>query len=149
MEYQDTINVLFTSGHYTLISYIKGGSPEWNVARDYNADDKSWAAGNYCYSLESALAVFLEKMNSNYVKSDYQIEVEKKYPDLSYVRMVELGTQFKDGLLEADIETAMEYFEDSCEMSKEEKDFFGIQEENTHEESLEEPVMTPHFRRGR
>ena len=50
---------------------------------------------------------------------------------------------------EADIETAMEYFEDSCEMSKDEKDFFGIQEENTHEESLEEPVMTPHFRRGR
>lgn len=138
-SFRDTINVLFTSGHYTLLSYIKGGKPEWNVARDYDPDNKTWSAGNYCYSLESALAVFLEKMDSKFVKSDYQIEVEKKYPDLSYARIVELGTCFKDGLLEDDQGSAMEYFDDVCEMSSQEKDFFGVPE----------PVINQHRHHGR
>ena len=154
MDFKDTIKVILTSGHYTLISYIKGDSPEWNVARDYNPEDKSWVAGNYCYSFESALAVFLEKMDSRFVKTDYQIEVEKKYPELSYARMVELSTLFKDGLLADDEETAMEYFDETCEMSEDEKVFFelpekNVQEETTNEESLQEPVMIPHLRRGR
>ena len=149
MDFKDTIKELFTSGHYTLISYMKGGTQEWNVARDYNADDKSWSAGNYCYSLESALAVFLERTNSNLIKSDYQIEVEKNYPDLSYARMVELSTQFKDGLFMDDEESAKEYFEDTCEMSEGEKMFFGLQEveeipeEDMLEEDVEKPVIAP------
>lgn len=150
MDYKDTIKVLFTVGQYTLISYIKGGSPEWNVARDYNANDKTWSSGNYCYSLESALAVFLEKMDSRFVKTDYQIEVEKKCPDLSYARMVELSTLFKDGLIYyGDESAAMEYFEESCEMSENEKIFFGLQDEKILEEVPKETIMMPHIRRGR
>ena len=42
-------------------------------------------------------------------------------------RLEELATQFKDGLLEDDRESAMEYFEYTCEMTDEEKEFFGIE----------------------
>lgn len=45
---------------------------------------------------------------------------------ISRLRLEELATLFKDGLLEDDEDTAMEYFEDTCEMTDSEYKFFGI-----------------------
>lgn len=44
---------------------------------------------------------------------------------ISYSRMEELATLFKDGLM-CDEVGAMEYFDDVCEMTYEEKEFFGL-----------------------
>lgn len=51
-------------------------------------------------------------------------KVSKNY--ISRSRLEELATFFKDGLLEDDKYSAMEYFEETCEMTNEEKEFFGI-----------------------
>jgi len=45
-------------------------------------------------------------------------------------RLEELATLFKDGLISDDRESAMEYFDEYCEMSEEEKSFFGIEEDS-------------------
>lgn len=63
--------------------------------------------------LSAALEVFREKTEPNYIPR-YRLE--------------ELATQFKDGLMEDDEESAIEYFNDVCEMTDEEKNFFGITE---------------------
>ena len=44
-------------------------------------------------------------------------------------RLEELATLFKDGLISDDRESALEYFDECCEMSEEEKSFFGIEED--------------------
>ena len=41
-------------------------------------------------------------------------------------RLEELATLFKDGLISGDRESAMEYFDEVCEMTEEEKEFFEI-----------------------
>ena len=54
-------------------------------------------------------------------------KVSKDY--IPRCRLEELATQFKDGLIEDDRESAMEYFDEVCEMDESEKEFFGIEEE--------------------
>lgn len=46
--------------------------------------------------------------------------------DFTKERLCELLTLAIDGLLEDDHESAMEYFRDSMDMSKEELEFFGV-----------------------
>lgn len=55
----------------------------------------------------------LEKVNESYI---------------SRIRLEELATLFKDGLISDYRESAMEYFDEVCEMTNEEKEFFGIEE---------------------
>lgn len=45
-------------------------------------------------------------------------------------RLEELATLFKDGLISDDRDSALEYFDECCEMSEEEKSFFGIEEDS-------------------
>lgn len=45
-------------------------------------------------------------------------------------RLEELATLFKDGLISDNRENAFEYFDEICEMSEEEKSFFGIEEDS-------------------
>mgnify|MGYP001066517072 FL=1 len=45
-------------------------------------------------------------------------------------RLEELATLFKDGLISDDRDSALEYFDECCEMSDEEKSFFGIEEDS-------------------
>lgn len=71
-----------------------------------NEEDKNDA-------LKRAMGRLLEKVDESY---------------LSRSRLEELATLFKDGLISDDRESAMEYFDEVCEMSEEEKEFFGIGE---------------------
>lgn len=65
--------------------------------------------------LSKAVEKLREKVSKNYIPR---------------CRLEELATQFKDGLIEDDRESAMEYFDEYCEMSEEEKSFFGIEEDS-------------------
>lgn len=64
-------------------------------------------------ALNKATEKLFEKVNKNYI---------------SRTRLEELATLFKDGLIEDDRESAMEYFDEVCEMTDEEKKYFGIEE---------------------
>ena len=56
-----------------------------------------------------------EKVNKNYI---------------SRTRLEELATLFKDGLISDDRENAFEFFENCCEMTDKEKEWFGIEEDS-------------------
>lgn len=125
-NWKDTIKEILSFGgennnEYTLIEYQKGNRTEWNVAHWYNPETRSWSAGNYAYSLEQALATCLEKMNSEYIKTDRQIETERKY-GITYDRMSEIASKALDSLDDNyDTDEAIEYME--CEIGMEEMEF--------------------------
>lgn len=99
---------------------------QYCVCRNYNPDakeDQQYDGGTYfCYWGDKErkpyfLSVALE---------NFRVKTEDDY--ISRVRLEELATKFKDGLIEDDRESAMEYFDYECEMTEEEKEWFGITE---------------------
>ena len=59
---------------------------------------------------------------------NFRYATEKDY--IAYDRLSELATLFKDGLIEDDKESAIKYFDEVCEMTDEEKEYFGVEEES-------------------
>lgn len=83
---------------------------QYVVASGYNPDgkeDEQWSHASYFmyYGNEQA------KSEENYIPR-YRLE--------------ELATKFKDGLLEDDKEEAMIFFDEECELTDSEKEWFGI-----------------------
>ena len=100
---------------------------QYAVVTGYNPnarEDEQWDYGwYYTYwsdknakinSLRTALEYFMIKTVKNYIPR-YRLE--------------ELATQFKDGLIEDDKESAIQFFDEVCEMDEREKEFFGIESE--------------------
>lgn len=99
---------------------------QYCVASDYDPterEDNQWSHGTYftyqndtqkANSLANALELFRYRTEDNYIPR-YRLE--------------ELATLFKDGLLEDDRGSAIEYFNEICEMEDYEKDFFEIKTE--------------------
>ena len=79
----------------------------------FNTSTNSMNYGHYDMSYEDACKFF--------------IDYGKEKQPISYGRLSELATLFKDGLLEDDVESAMEYFIETCEMSDVEFEYFGIE----------------------
>ena len=52
---------------------------------------------------------------------------KSEYEYIPRARLEELATLFKDGLIEDDEIEALHYFDDVCEMTPEEENFFGIE----------------------
>ena len=132
--------VIIKYGDYTVIKYQKKYiGDEYVVARNFDAEKFSWdsSGDNYANSFDGALACLLRKLQSEYVKDREQLRIERE-TRITYVRMCELATQFKNGLIEDDEESAMEYFDEVCEMTESEKEFFGIETESEEEEDEEE-----------
>lgn len=130
-------NIILKYKDYTIISYEKKYiGTEYVIARNFNAEEFSWdsARDNYAYSLESALAILLSRLGSDYVKSPRQLEIEKD-AGITFERVCELATKFKDGLFGADLdeEEYNKFFLDECEMDEKELDFFGIKTESEEE----------------
>lgn len=78
--------------------------------------------------------IYFQFLNEEYKNETLRRATNKllEKVDESYIsrsRLEELATLFKDGLIEDDRESAMEYFNEVCEMTNEEKEFFGIEEE--------------------
>lgn len=67
-------------------------------------------------ALNEATEKLFEKVNADYI---------------ARCRLEELATLFKDGLISDDRESAMEYFDEICEMTDEEKEWFGIEEDSS------------------
>lgn len=59
----------------------------------------------------------------------FRYKTEKEY--ISRYRLEELATLFKDGLISDDRDSALEYFDEVCEMTEEEKSFFDIEEDSS------------------
>lgn len=88
-------------------------------------EDQRWSHGTYftyfqnnpkkMLYLQAAYDYFMEKVNANFIPR---------------CRLEELVTLFKDGLISDDKESAMEYFDEVCEMTEEEKSFFEIEEDS-------------------
>ena len=113
-----------TYNDYTIID--RGDKiTEIAVVYRLNDDKKEWdyTAQAFIYNNET------EKVNAILKAADYcKMEIENDY--IPRIRLEELATLFKDGLIEDDRESAMEYFDEICEMSEEEKEWFGIEEDN-------------------
>ena len=88
---------------------------EYVACRNYDPDapdGEKWDGGTYYRpnSLQSAVDDVLDRV-------------------MSQSRLEELATKFKDGLMQdGDVSYAMEYFDEECEMTEEEKEWFGITE---------------------
>lgn len=82
---------------------------QWNYGFyfTYQNEDKK------VISLIGALELFRDKIEENYIPR---------------TRLEELAILFKDGLISDDRESAIEYFNEVCEMTDEEKEWFGIEE---------------------
>ena len=89
------------------------------------SEDQQWSHGTYfTYSqnnpkkmlyLQLAYDCFMKKVNVDYIPR---------------CRLEELATLFKDSLISDDRDSALEYFDEVCEMSEEEKEWFGIEEDS-------------------
>lgn len=88
-------------------------------------EDQQWSHGTYFTYFQNNL----KKMQ--YLQSAYDCFMGKVNADyISRTRLEELATLFKDGLISDDRESAMKYFDEVCEMTEEEKEWFGIEEDS-------------------
>lgn len=114
--------VLFEKGRYALI--LRGEKMcEYAVVKDLNNANREWEyTVTYCgfgplwgnsqaEALNECLNVFIYFTEKDYISRN---------------RIIELATRFKDSLVTADPEAAVECFDEDCDLSEEEKDFFGI-----------------------
>lgn len=117
-------NELLRKGNVSLLQ--SQSDTQYCVCRNYNPDakeDQQYDGGTYfCYwGDKERKAYFLSAALEN-----FRVKTEDNY--VSRARLEELATKFKDGLIEDDRESAMEYFEYECEMTEEEKEWLGITE---------------------
>ena len=117
---------LLRNGDYALLQ--SESDTQYAVVSGYDptqSEDQQWSSGIYftyfqnnlkkIQYLQSAYDCFMGKVNADYIPR---------------CRLEELATLFKDGLISDDRESAMEYFDEICEMSEEEKEWFVIEEDS-------------------
>ena len=102
-------------------------SGNYIVACDYDSSQRwgqQWEHGIY-YMFSNDI----EKLDClNKAVEKLREKVSKSY--IPRCRLEELATLFKDGLISDDRDSALKYFDEICEMSEEEKSFFGIEEDS-------------------
>ena len=125
MQYE----VLFEKGDYAL---VKRGSEMTQYAVVYGLDN-----ANKCWSCTVSYADFGKYSSLTEIEAlQDMIELFRMRTETDYIprcRLEELATQFKDGLIEDDEEQALIYFDEVCEMTESEKEFFGIETESEEE----------------
>ena len=88
-------------------------------------ENKQWTCGTYFTYWNDV------KRKAGYLQNALDCFRSRTEPDyIPRCRLEELATLFKDGLISDDRESAMEYFDECCEMTEEEKSFFGIEEDS-------------------
>lgn len=99
---------------YAVVNGLDKEKGEWDwTCVYYNFD--SFSPFSQAEALAEAIDYFRYKTEKNFIPR---------------CRLEELATFFKDGLISDDRDSALEYFDDCCEMSEEEKSFFGIEEDS-------------------
>lgn len=120
-------NIILRNGRYALLEM----ETQYVVACGFDEtqpENQQWENGLY-YSHWNESATEKQRMLSAALEV-FRIRTEKDY--IHRNRLEELATKFKDGLLEADKDFAMEYFDSECEMEDYEKEFFGIESITLH-----------------
>lgn len=111
-------NVILQEDRYALIDR----EYEYVVVCGFNGNE--WEHG-YCYmhwNNERQKSISLAEAVDH-----FRTLTDETY--ISRSRLLELVTDFKDGLLCDDEESAMEYFDKFCDMNETEMKFFGLGEE--------------------
>ena len=120
--------VLLRNGKYALLDM----GNQYAVVSGYDPnqpENQQWDYGTYITHWNQSAEDKQEALF--YAVEQFRLKTETDY--ISRYRLEELATKFKDGLLEADEDFAMEYFDSECEMSESEKEFFGIETESEDE----------------
>lgn len=107
---EDAMHDNYIKAHFKI-----GEVYEYVVCSNYNGKD--WHGGDY--------------YGYRYLQS--AIDAFNKGHSITYARMSELATLFKDGLIEDDEESAKEYFLGECDMDEDELRYFGIENEEEEE----------------
>lgn len=119
-------NIILRNGRYALLEM----ETQYVVACGFDEtqpENQQWTQGCYYTHWNTSEAVVKQRMLSAALDC-YRILTENNY--IPRCRLEELATQFKDGLIEDDEEQALIYFDEVCEMSESEKEFFGIETES-------------------
>lgn len=116
--------IILRNGKYALLD----ANTKYIVACGYDETKpigQQWRYGYYytCWKTSEE-----EKQNA-FCKAleTFRCKTEPNY--IPRCRLEELATQFKDALLEDDKYSALVFFDDFCEMTESEKEWFGIDEE--------------------
>ena len=121
--------VLLRNGRYALLEM----ETQYVVVCGFNetqSEGSQWDQGYY-YSHWNTSEIVKQRMLSAALEY-FRTLTEENY--IPRCRLEELATQFKDRLIEDGEVEAMEYFDEVCEMTDEEKVFFGIEIESEDED---------------
>ena len=124
--------LIMESGEYALI--LRGNKmKEYAVVNGLNKETGEWCCTccYYCFYCEGVQAPCTQAEALALCVDYLRMRTETDY--IPRCRLEELATQFKDGLIEDNKESAMEYFADVCEMEDYEKEIFGIETESEEE----------------
>lgn len=114
--------VLFEKSRYALI--LRGEKMcEYAVVKDLDNANREWGY-TVCYCGFGPLWGNSQAEALSECLDVFRYSTEKDY--ISRNRLIELATRFKDNLIFADPEAAIECFDEDCDLSEEEKDFFEI-----------------------
>lgn len=131
--------VLLERGRYALIE--RGEQlKEIAVVTDLDKEKGNWGAtsADWRYEYKGCPVGGCDKAVALSLALDFfRVKTESTY--IARPRLEELVTLLKDGLLSDDEETAMEYFDEVCEMTGEEKTWFGV---NGSEYSLRNSMIS-------
>ena len=124
MEY----NIILRNGRYALLEM----ETQYVVACGFDEtqpEGSQWSQGYYYTHWnqgveDKQIALF-------HAIEQFRLKTEPDY--ISRYRLEELATQCKCGLIEDDEEQALIYFDEVCEMSESEQEFFGIETESEEE----------------
>lgn len=124
--------VILEKGEYALI--LRGSRmKEYAVVNGLNKEtgEWGWTCCYYCFYCEGVQAPCTQAKALALCVDYLRMRTETDY--IQRCRLEELATQFKDGLIEDDEEQSLIYFDEVCEMTESEKEFFGIETESEDE----------------
>lgn len=114
MENQKTVTVLKQKDNRFLVHWAENEYTPFIVCTDFDVASQSWMWGHYFHDITSAVDYFEMRFGNR---------------KIYYDRLVELATLFKDGLIQDDFDSAIEYFTEVIEMDDSEMEWFGINDE--------------------
>lgn len=117
------VKIIVIKNGYALILNISEN--EYEIVKDFEVINyREYKGGIINYYPNNIYGLFGAVDN-------FRHAIEKDY--ITHDRLEELATLFKDGLIEDNKESAIEYFNEVCEMTDEEKEYFGIKEADEDE----------------
>lgn len=106
-----------------------GYDGEYVVCKDYDNEKKCWVNGDYVYCIEDAFALLALRLGSSLVKSR-----SERRSGISYDRMSEIATRFKDACIESEDKEPLGYALEELDLTEKERKYFEIWDYAINEE---------------